>query len=95
MSAMTNRSEEPFCYTCISSAYWLECESCGGEGWVERDDDDFYGDDVALITCAWCMGRGGWWECLGSERHDLSDASIHRVPLDEREASRTEGGTAG
>lgn len=73
--------EEPFCYTCISSAFWQECESCGGEGWVESYDD---WDDLDSERCCCCNGKGGWWICLGKEGHDLEPGSIHRVPLEER-----------
>lgn len=72
---------EPFCYTCISSGHFDECESCNGSGLVESDDWD---DHDGLTDCLWCSGRGGWWSCLGRERHDLEPGSIHRVPLAER-----------
>lgn len=76
--------EEPFCYTCVSSAYWAECESCE-DGYIEIDSDGYYDDE----PCQWCEGKGGWWECLGSERHSLEPSSIHCVPLEQRqEATR-------
>ena len=73
---------EPFCYTCVSSAYWVECESCL-HGWVEADWDGLSDDDCPM-RCLWCNGNGGWWECLGSEHHDLEPGSIHRIPFDKR-----------
>src|SRR5260221_654864 len=75
--------EEPFCYTCISSAQWDECESCE-DGWVESPD----WDDEAMQPCQWCDGKGGWWECLGNARHDLNPGSIHAVPLEQRVVSK-------
>lgn len=75
---------EPFCYTCVSSGYWQECENCGGDGLIEDDEDDGWSIRYDFADCATCAGRGGWWVCLGSERHDLEPGSIHAVPLEER-----------
>lgn len=75
---------EPFCYTCISSAYWQECEELGcDDGWVESDWDEF-NDDYPVERCDTCNGKGGWWICLGEAHHDLDRGSIHRIPLDQR-----------
>jgi hypothetical protein len=70
--------DEPFCYTCISSGYWNDCEECGGEGYHEDEDWDGWMDH---ITCDICHGKGGWWRCLGSAHHDLMPGSIHGIPL--------------
>lgn len=82
---MTMDDDEPFCYTCVSSAYWMECESCD-HGWIEADWDGYSddGDDDCMDRCQWCHGEGGWWVCLGTEHHNLDEGSIHRVPLNER-----------
>lgn len=84
-----NDDDEPFCYTCISSAYWQECENCNGEGFIVEEVDYFaYGCDEITEGCAICNGKGGWWICLGKVTHDLDPGSIHRIPLEEREVVR-------
>jgi len=41
---------------------WESCQACGGDGFIEMDDDDEWGDDD---TCGDCDGAGGWSMCLG------------------------------
>jgi hypothetical protein len=77
--------EEPFCYTCVSSGHWNECEECGGLGFYDGCDIDGIEYEE---ECAACRVRGGWWDCLGSERHDLDPGSIHRIPLDQRQEAQ-------
>lgn len=76
--------DEPFCYTCISSGHWMECESCDGDGLVEDDEDDGWFIHYDFAVCPSCNGSGGWWECLGGEHHDLEPGSIHAIPLVQR-----------
>ena len=80
----TGYDEEPFCYTCISSGHWQECDVCGGDGLVEDDWDGDGSIHYDFTDCQTCNGRGGWWVCLGSEQHDLEPGSVHALPLDKR-----------
>lgn len=62
------RDPECQCARCGSSAYWDECEFCGGEGAITTDDDCewCYGEgcDSCIRACGWCDEYGGWWRCL-------------------------------
>lgn len=68
---------ETACARCGSSAYWDDCEWCGGEGEIERDAHwgDYLADDPDYGTCPSCRGTGGAWHCLSSrawcEAHPL------------------------
>jgi DnaJ-class molecular chaperone len=57
---------ERTCQACGGVEYWVECQSCYGEGWVNRYEEDplWYDDKDILCTC--CGGDGGWWWCQGA-----------------------------
>lgn len=57
--------EDCQCARCGSSAGWIVCENCGGQGEYDTYDDEF--DDVE--TCHTCRGKGGWNQCLSSAEH--------------------------
>lgn len=64
---MTDMDECPSCPRCGSSADFEMCDQCGGDGWVESPDEDswaFLEDE--LEECGYCLGKGGWWQCLSS-----------------------------
>jgi len=57
------------CARCGSSADWMECEYCDGEGFYGHD----CGEDCCVcefpednVPCQVCNGDGGWWTCLSS-----------------------------
>lgn len=53
------------CARCGSSVYWDDCETCGGDGYVENDDFDDLNDwDRETYSCDGCNGQGGHWRCL-------------------------------
>lgn len=56
---------DPGCAKCGSSMYWVDCWSCGGEGWHELyDDDPLYYDEDDRERCDECRGKGGWKACM-------------------------------
>lgn len=51
---------------CGEEMDWIECENCGGEGFVGHD----CGEDSCVclepednVLCDVCNGEGGWREC--------------------------------
>jgi hypothetical protein len=57
--------EDCQCARCGSSAEYVECSNCGGEGTVEIDDaDDF--ERPVMRQCGACRGEGGSWHCLST-----------------------------
>jgi hypothetical protein len=80
-----SRDEEPFCYTCVSSADRVLCETCGGDGFIEHEPDNEE-PWTGLEDCPDCDGKGGWWVCLGTARHNLEPGSIHAIPIEQRVA---------
>lgn len=45
------------CPKCHSQMAWRHCMSCGGQGWVDDDDDDGW-DECSDTRCDDCNGRG-------------------------------------
>lgn len=68
------------CARCGSSADWMECDTCGGEGLDGHD----CGEDCCCcadpeepnIPCGICCGQGGWWQCLA----DAAWCEAHPLP---------------
>lgn len=65
------REWEPQCARCGSSCGFDECENCGGEGTDGHD----CGEDCCMcrypednVRCDCCLGKGGWWSCLSTEK---------------------------
>lgn len=61
------------CARCGSSADWVDCYNCGGEGELGSDciDDLCHGGecihgDSGQLRCDICRGKGGWWRCISS-----------------------------
>jgi hypothetical protein len=50
------------CARCGSSMHFIDCDNCGGEGWIE--DDDWQAEFGDGWDCDWCRGTGGHWQCL-------------------------------
>ena len=50
----------PSCQCC--EMVFSECYDCGGDGWVESDDWQDFGE---LMRCGTCQGETGWPICLG------------------------------
>jgi hypothetical protein len=51
------------CPRCGSSADFLECWECGGDGWIEVEDDDFCSGETHIELCQGCNGKCGSWHC--------------------------------
>lgn len=46
---------------CDDFGDWIECWSCGGEGFHELyDEDPLWYDEDDIETCEECAGAGGW-----------------------------------
>ena len=63
--------EDCCCARCGSSAAFVRCANCCGEGELGSDciDDLCHGGecihgDSGQLRCDWCRGAGGWWHCL-------------------------------
>jgi hypothetical protein len=66
------------CARCGSSLYFVECDNCSGDGLSSHD----CGEDTCCcldpednVTCDWCLGSGGHWQCLSSR--EWCDAHPH------------------
>jgi hypothetical protein len=54
----------PDCECC--EMVWEECETCGGDGWIENEDyDEFMESDYDSAPCEICGGEGGHKVCIG------------------------------
>ena len=51
------------CARCGSSAEFVNCANCGGEGEIDRTDDWEW---PTIDQCDWCRGTGGSWHCVSS-----------------------------
>jgi hypothetical protein len=54
------------CARCGSSASFVDCYECGGEGFVECDCGDDAMEDMVSVRCGACNGVGGRWHCISS-----------------------------
>ena len=65
---MTDYDGPDTCKRCgCCSLMWVDCESCGGDGFVDHE----CGEDCccclypeANVPCDVCGGKGGWHECV-------------------------------
>jgi hypothetical protein len=73
--------EDSQCARCGSSTYAVGCWNCGGEGFLE-DEDDWEGDPDGR-RCDICGGDGGWQRCCSSR--EFCDAH----PMPGREAIKS------
>ena len=48
-------------------AAWIECDNCNGEGWVDRENDGGYVDQVDCFICG--GDEGHWHEAIGEYFH--------------------------
>ena len=55
------------CARCGSSCYFVDCDNCSGEGWIE--DEDWQADEGDGWDCEWCRGSGGHWACVSSPEY--------------------------
>jgi hypothetical protein len=65
--AAMRHGEDTICPDCLCcDTDWSSCDQCGGEGYVDRYDEDplWYGHE--LYECDFCCGKGGWKSCLGN-----------------------------
>ncbi len=54
----------PRCKCCETE--WQDCYNCGGEGYLEGNEEDpLWYDPGDLIRCDICRGNGGWRQCVG------------------------------
>ena len=67
------REWEAQCARCGSSTQWLDCDNCGGDGWIE--DDDWQADEGDGWNCDWCDGYCGHMACVSTtgwcEKHPI------------------------
>lgn len=63
-----NDSLCPRCQCCDSE--WVECWDCGGEGGQDGEElmmeDPLWYSHDDFRRCSTCIGKGGWYECIGS-----------------------------
>lgn len=52
------------CARCGSSVNHLSCDTCGGYGWTEDDEDPFC---ASRLTCLDCAGAREHLECVSDE----------------------------
>ena len=60
------------CARCGSSAEWVACANCGGEGVSHHDcgeDCCCCPDPEPNVVCDWCLGNGGGWHCVSSPEY--------------------------
>lgn len=57
------------CARCGSSVTFVECYECGGEGIVEEDDDEDFGNETHLRRCPLCWGKCGYWHCISTPEY--------------------------
>ena len=50
---------------------WERCDSCGGDGFIEGDDEW----EPDFVSCDRCEGAAGWSMCLG--RCDKKGVHVH------------------
>lgn len=56
------------CARCGSSTGFVDCDDCGGEGWLSREEEDpLWYDPDDLFPCNTCRGHGGWRHCLSQQ----------------------------
>jgi DnaJ-class molecular chaperone len=65
------------CPICKEELDWVDCDRCGGNGFVEYNDaPEIWGEDCPgeinyLVTCPECGGTGGGLDCPNAENHYL------------------------
>lgn len=60
------REWESQCSRCGSSTTYEECTTCGGDGYMDDDEEEFGVTYGVRIMCGWCDGKGGWYRCLSA-----------------------------
>lgn len=60
-----------YCKHCSEPMEWIECDSCGGEGYFDwetlQDEDPLWYDEDDTEDCSDCRGNGGWWHCFNEQ----------------------------
>ena len=81
------RQWEQQCARCGHSLTWVRCWSCGGEGWTEPGDlyelDPLWYDPDDVERCSFCLGHGGWTQCVSNGFSDEDDDDFHLPAPDE------------
>jgi DnaJ-class molecular chaperone len=57
------------CARCGSSASFVDCWQCGGEGFVERNIGDDVMEELIDVRCGECRGTGGRWHCISTPEY--------------------------
>jgi len=91
------RNWDSQCARCGSSTVPEDCDNCGGDGWIEADEDDWQGFDSDR-PCDWCQGEGGWVHCCSSPewceanpvkgREDVKRGAIEWFTFDRPKAAK-------
>ncbi len=57
--------ETPICETCGNEKEWVRCWNCGGEGEIDRYEDDplWYVGKMRYWPCENCKGQGHYPVC--------------------------------
>lgn len=55
------------CARCGSSLDFELCDHCGGDGYYEEDDDEWFG--TFYDDCPGCRGKGSFPVCLSSRKY--------------------------
>ncbi len=59
--------EECQCARCGSSTMWEDCHECGGDGYINRHEEDaMWYDEDDMSPCSLCGTKGGWAFCMSS-----------------------------
>lgn len=62
--------DHPVCEKCVSSLHRDErCPECLGEGWVEREPEEWDDDIGGIVTCPECFGEPDGYHCPTCKRH--------------------------
>jgi len=60
-----------YCTHCGDLMDWIECDSCGGEGYFDgerlMEEDPLWYDEDSTEDCSDCNGNGGWWHCFNTQ----------------------------
>lgn len=66
----------PKCRCC--DLFSESCWNCGGEGLIDRYDDDplWYVGKWRYQKCEFCKGEGGWWTCSCDEQGEHKPFAI-------------------
>jgi hypothetical protein len=77
----------PYCKHCEQELEWVECNECGGEGYIDgerlvEEDSLWYSIDDTE-RCEQCEGKGGWHWCSNKECPGKMESNPEVAPTPE------------